>query len=37
MENNKFKKFRIQNRTCCYFYDIIKLEDIDLDNVLIDE
>ena len=37
MENNELKKFRIQNRTCYCFYDIIKLEDVDLDNILIDE
>ena len=32
-----FKKIRIKNRTCYYFDDIIKLEDFDLDNILIDE
>ena len=37
MENNEFKNFRIENRTCYYFDNIIKLEDFDLDNVLIDE
>ena len=31
------KKVHINNRTCYYFRDIIKLEDFDLDNVLIDE
>ena len=31
------KKVCIKNRTCHYFDDIIKLEDFDLDNVLIDE
>ena len=30
-------KVRIKNRTCYYFDDIIKLEDFDLDNILIDE
>ena len=35
MENNEFKEVRIKNRTCHYFDDIIKLED--LDNILIDE
>ena len=35
--NNEFKKFRIKNRTCYYLDDIIKLEDFDLDNILIDE
>ena len=37
MENNEFKKVRIKNRTCYYFDDLIKLEDFDLDNLLIDE
>ena len=37
MENNKFKKVRIKNRTYYCFDDIIKLEDFDLDNILIDE
>ena len=36
MENNEFK-VRIKNRTCYYFDDIIKLEDFNLDNILIDE
>ena len=35
MENNEFKKVCIKNRTCCYFDYIIKLEDFDLDNILI--
>ena len=34
MENNGFKKVCIKNRTC-YFDDIIKLEDFDLDIILI--
>ena len=37
MENNELKNFRIKNRTCYYFDVIIKLEDFDLDNILIDE
>ena len=37
MENNEFKKVRIKNRTCYYFDDIIKLEDFDLDSILIDD
>ena len=37
MENNKFKKARTKNLTCYYFDDIIKLEDFELDNILIDE
>ena len=36
MKNNEFKKVRIKNRTCYCFDDIIKLEDFDLDNILID-
>ena len=37
MKNNELEKVRIKNRTCYYFDDIIKLEDFDLDNILIDE
>ena len=37
MENNEFKKFRIKNRTCYYFDNIIKLEDFDIDKISIDE
>ena len=37
MENNEFKKVRIKNRTCYYFNDTIKLEELDIDNILIDE
>ena len=37
MENNEFKKVRVKNRTSYYFDDIIKTEDFDLDNILIDE
>ena len=37
MKNNKLQKVRFKNRTCYYFDDIIKLEDFDLDNILIDE
>ena len=36
MGNNEYKKVRIKNLTCCYFNDIIKLEDFDLGNMLID-
>ena len=35
--NNKFKKIDIKNHTCYYFDDIIKIEDLDLDNILVDE
>ena len=31
------KKVQVKNRTCYYFDDIIKLEDFDIDNILIDE
>ena len=37
MENNEFIKVLMENRTCYYFDDIIKLEDFDFDNILIDE
>ena len=37
MENNEFNKVRIKNRMCYYFNDIIKLEDFDIDNILIEE
>ena len=37
MENNDIKKVRMKNRTCHYFDDIIKFEDFDFDNILIDE
>ena len=37
MENNRFKKVRIKYSTCYYFKDIIKLEDFDLDNILINK
>ena len=38
MKNNEFKEVRIKNRTCYYnFNDIIKLEDFDIYNILIDE
>ena len=35
--NNKSKKTDIRNCTCYYFNDIIKIEDFDLDYILIDE
>ena len=37
MENNEIKKVPIKNHPSCCFDDIIKLEDFNLDNVLIDE
>ena len=35
--NNKLKEIDIKNCLCYYFDDIIKTEDFDLDNFLIDE
>ena len=35
--NNELKEIDIKNRTCYYFDDIIKIEDLDLDKILIDE
>ena len=37
IKNHEFKKVYIKNRTCYYFDDIIKFEDFDFDNILIDE
>ena len=34
---NKLKEIDIKNRTCYYFDDIIKIEDFDGDNILIDK
>ena len=35
--NNKLKEIDIKNCTCYYFDEIIKSEDFDLDNVLVNE
>ena len=35
--NNELKEIDIKNRTCYYFDDIIKIEDLDLDKILKDE
>ena len=35
--NDKLKEIDIKNCTWCYFNEIIKTEDFDLHNVLIDE
>ena len=35
--NDKLKEIDIKNRTCYYFDEIIKIEDFDLDNILIVE
>ena len=37
MENNECKTVCIKSLICYYLYDIIKLEDCDLDNILIDK
>ena len=37
MKNNEFYKVCIKNRRCYYFDDIIRFEDFDFDNTLIDE
>ena len=37
MENNEYIKVFIKNFMCYYFDDIIKLEDFDFSNILIDE
>ena len=37
MENNEFKEVCMKSRKFYYFDDIIKLEDFDLDNILIDK
>ena len=34
--NDKLKEFNTKNGTSCYFDDIIKIEDFDLDNILIE-
>ena len=35
--NDKLKEIYIKNRMCYYFNDTIKIEDLDLDNILINE
>ena len=37
MENNELKNVSIKNRMCCYFNDLIIIEDFDFDNILLDE
>ena len=38
MENYyELKEINIKNSTCYYFSDIIKFEDFNLDNILIDD
>ena len=35
--NDELKEIDIKNRACYHFDDIIKIEDFDLDNILIGE
>ena len=35
--NDELKQINIKNCTCYYFDDILKIEDFDIDNNLIDE
>ena len=37
MSNEKLKETNIRNRTCYYFDGIIKIEDSDFDNILLNE
>ena len=37
MENNELKNVSVKNRMCCYFNDVIIIEDFDFDNILLDE
>ena len=34
---DKLKEIDIKNRTCYYFYDIMRVTDIDFNNILLDE
>ena len=36
-KNNEFKKVGIKSRTCYYFDDIIKIEDLVFDSILLDK
>ena len=36
MENNEFNEVHIKN-CACYYFDDIKFEDFELDNIFIDE
>ena len=36
-EMNNLREINIKNRTCSFFDDIIKIEDFDFDNILLDE
>ena len=37
IESNKLKELDIENLTCYYYDDIIKIEDFDFDKILRDE
>ena len=37
MEPNEFKEVRIKQLTCYYFDDLIKFEEFNFDNILMDE
>ena len=37
MKNNELKKVYFKNQTCYYFDDIIKIEDFEFSNILLDE
>ena len=37
VSNGQLKETDVKNRTCYYFDDIIRIEDFDLDNTLLDE
>ena len=37
MESNEFWKVSIKNHLCYYFEDIIKIEDFNFGNILLDE
>ena len=34
---NNLKEINIKNLTCSFFDDIVKIEDFDFDNILLDE
>ena len=34
---NEFKKINVKNRTCYYFDDIIRVDDINVFNILLNE
>ena len=37
MKNNELKKISLKNRACYYFDEVIKIEDFDFGNILLDE